>query len=76
MYEFKPAGRHKIGICTNIPCMLRGAEEIADCRKKRLGIGFGESTADGLFALRESNAWRPAAVPRCVKSMTKNIMKI
>ena len=53
MYELKPRGRHKIGICTNIACMLRGAEEIAECAKKRLGIGFGESTADGLFLLRE-----------------------
>ena len=53
MYDFKPRGRHKIGVCTNISCMLRGAEEIADCAKKRLGINFGETTADGLFTLRE-----------------------
>ncbi|MBS0350290.1 MAG: NAD(P)H-dependent oxidoreductase subunit E [Proteobacteria bacterium] len=53
MYELKPRGRHKIGICTNIACMLRGAEEIADCVKKRLGINFGESTPDGKFLLRE-----------------------
>jgi NADH-quinone oxidoreductase subunit E len=53
MYELKPRGRHKIGICTNISCLLRGAEDIADCAKQRLGINFGESTPDGLFALRE-----------------------
>src|ERR1700730_7367573 len=51
MYDLKPRGRHKIGICTNIACLLRGAEEIAECVKKRLGINFGECTKDGLFVL-------------------------
>ena len=54
MYDLKPRGRHKIGICTNISCLLRGAEQIAAAAKKRLGIDFGESTADGQFALRET----------------------
>jgi NADH-quinone oxidoreductase subunit E len=54
MYELKPRGRHKIGICTNLSCLLRGSEAIANAAKQRLGIGFGESTADGLFALRET----------------------
>lgn len=54
MYELKPRGKHKIGLCTNISCMLRGAGEIADCVKKRLGINFGESTHDGMFLLRET----------------------
>ena len=53
MYDLNPRGRHKIGICTNISCLLRGAEEIVEHAKKRLGIDFGESTADGKFALRE-----------------------
>jgi NADH-quinone oxidoreductase subunit E len=53
MYNLKPRGKHKISICTNLSCLLRGSEEIADCAKKRLGIDFGESTADGLFTLRE-----------------------
>ena len=34
MYELKPRGRHKIGICTNISCLLRGAEEIVRCSKR------------------------------------------
>lgn len=54
MYELKPRGRHKIGICTNISCLLRGSEEIANAAKQHLGIDFGESTADGQFALRET----------------------
>lgn len=54
MYELKPVGKHKINICTNISCMLRGADKIVDCAKEKLGINFGETTADGLFTLRES----------------------
>ncbi len=38
MYDLNPRGRHKISLCTNISCMLRGAENIADSMKKRLGI--------------------------------------
>lgn len=54
MYDLKPRGQHKISICTNIACLLRGSEAIVDCVKKRLGINFGESTPDGLFTLRET----------------------
>jgi len=53
MLELKPVGKHKISVCTNISCMLRGSEEIVSHFQKRLGIGFGETTADGLFTLKE-----------------------
>jgi NADH-quinone oxidoreductase subunit E len=54
MYELKPIGRHKINVCTNVSCMLRGSDEIVACLKKRLGIGLGETTPDKKFTLRES----------------------
>lgn len=53
MYDLKPVGRHKITLCTNLPCLLQGAGEIAEHLKKRLGIDFGETTADGRFTLKE-----------------------
>ena len=53
MYELKPVGKHKINVCTNISCMLRGSEEIVEHLEKRLGIKLGETTADGKFTLRE-----------------------
>ncbi len=53
MYELKPVGRHKICICTNVSCMLRGSEGIVAHLKKKLGIGFGETTHDGKFTLKE-----------------------
>lgn len=53
MYELSPCGRHKITLCTNLPCQLQGADAIAEHLKKRLGIDFGQTTADGRFTLRE-----------------------
>jgi NADH-quinone oxidoreductase subunit E len=53
MFETKPVGRHSISICTNISCMLRGADEIVARVEKKLGIKTGESTADGRFYLKQ-----------------------
>jgi NADH-quinone oxidoreductase subunit E len=52
MYDLKPVGRYKIGLCTNISCMLAGCDRIAEHLKKRLNIDFGETTADGRFTLK------------------------
>ncbi len=52
MYEHDPVGRHKISVCTNISCMLRGAEEVVAHLEKRLGIKAGETTTDGKFTLK------------------------
>lgn len=53
MYDLKPVGRHKLTICTNLPCALSGANNAAEYLKQKLGIGFGETTADGRFTLKE-----------------------
>ena len=56
MYNLKPVGRHKITICTNLPCALSGATRAAE-HLKRLGIGFNETTADGAFTLKEGECF-------------------
>ncbi len=53
MYELKPVGRHKICVCTNISCLLRGSDEVVAHLEQRLGIRMGETTADGRFTLKE-----------------------
>jgi NADH-quinone oxidoreductase subunit E len=53
MYDTRPVGRHKLTVCTNLPCALMGANEIADHLREKLGIGFGETTEDGRFTLKE-----------------------
>lgn len=53
MFDLKEVGKYKINVCTNISCMLRGAEDIIAHFEARLGIKVGETTADGKFTLRE-----------------------
>lgn len=53
MYDLEPVGRHKVTLCTNLPCQLQGADRIAEHLKARMGIDFNETTADGRFTLKE-----------------------
>jgi len=53
MYDLAPVGAKKIAVCTNLPCALLGGVHAADYIKKKLGIDFNETTADGLFTLKE-----------------------
>ena len=48
MYNLKPLGKHKVVICTNLPCALSGAEHAAEHLKAKLGCGFGETSASGV----------------------------
>ncbi len=52
MFETKPVGRHSVSICTNVSCMLRGAEDLVEHVEKKLGISLGESTVDGRIYLK------------------------
>lgn len=53
MYNLKPVGRHKVTVCTNLPCALSGGVDAAEHLKRRLGVGFNETTADGCVTLKE-----------------------
>jgi len=53
MYNLKPMGKHTITVCTNLSCTLGGAGDTVAYLQARLGIGFGEVSADGKFGLRE-----------------------
>ena len=52
MFETRPVGRRHVSVCTNISCMLRGADKIVEHIERRLGVKTGESTADGEFYLK------------------------
>lgn len=61
----KPAGKYVIQVCTNISCMLRGAEEVFDHCREKLGVDHKEVTRDGTFSLEEVEcigacSWAPA----------------
>ena len=53
MFETHPCGRHHVSICTNISCMLNGAEDLVRHCEKKLGIKLGESTPDGRIFLKQ-----------------------
>ncbi len=53
MYNTKPVGKHKISVCTNLPCALTNGVAAANYIKQKLGIDFRETTPDGLFTLVE-----------------------
>jgi len=66
MLTTKPRGKYNVQICTNIACMLRGADELFEHCAKKLGVEHKGTTADGLFSLEEVEcigacSWAPAA---------------
>jgi NADH-quinone oxidoreductase subunit E len=52
MFDREPQGRYVIKVCRNIACSLRGSERILAHLQQRLGIGIGETTADGRYTLK------------------------
>jgi NADH-quinone oxidoreductase subunit E len=53
MFQTRPVGRHNVAICTNVSCMLRGADDIVAHVESKLGIKLGESSADGRVYLKK-----------------------
>ena len=53
MFNLAPLGRHQVRVCTTTPCQLRGADAIVTACEAKLGIGMGETSADGEFSLGE-----------------------
>ena len=53
MYNRKPVGKFHVQVCTNLPCMLRGSDDVVAAAKAALGVDFGDMTDDGKFTLSE-----------------------
>ena len=62
MYNLKPSGKYKLTVCTCLPCGLQGSLEAADHLKAKLGIDFGETSADGRFTLKEGECMGACAM--------------
>jgi NADH-quinone oxidoreductase subunit E len=54
MYNQKPVGKYKLNVCTNLPCQLRDGAKALHHLERKLGISMGETTADGMFTLQQS----------------------
>ena len=53
MFNLQPVGRYHLQVCRTTPCWLRGADELTETCKRKLGIGLKGRTADGKFSLIE-----------------------
>ena len=65
MLHKKPWGKYHVQVCTNVSCLLVGAEGLLEHAKHSLGVGHKERTPDGLFSLEEVEcmgacSWAPA----------------
>ncbi len=54
MFNTRPVGRFKLNVCTNLPCALSGGGTAAEYLSKKLNVALGDTTADGVFTLQES----------------------
>lgn len=52
LFDLKPVGRHKVDVCTNISCKLRGSADVVKHLEQSLGIKLGETTSDNRITLR------------------------
>lgn len=50
-FTMEPKGEHDISICLGTACYVRGADKIVEAFRKEIGIGVGETTADGKFSI-------------------------
>jgi NADH-quinone oxidoreductase subunit E/NADH dehydrogenase (ubiquinone) flavoprotein 2 len=63
----RPVGKYHILICTNLACLLRGSDDIEACVKRKLGVGLGEVTADGLFSAIEFECLGSCTTAPCIQ---------
>lgn len=54
MYNQRPVGTFKLNVCTNLPCQLRDGAAALKYLENKLGIHMGQTTADGMFTLQQS----------------------
>ena len=62
-----PVGKYHILICTNLACLLQGSDEIEACIKRKLGVGLGQVTPDGLFSAIEFECLGSCTTAPCIQ---------
>lgn len=67
MLHTEPVGTYVVSVCTNIACLLRGAEELLEHAGASLGIGVGGTTTDGTITLEEAECLADCDRAPCVQ---------
>ena len=57
MYHLKPVGKHVLTVCTCVPCALSGGVHAGEYLKQKLGVDYGEISADGKFTVKEGECF-------------------
>jgi NADH-quinone oxidoreductase subunit E len=66
MFHLEPVGTHTIEVCTNVCCGLVNAQAVLEAFAQELGIGPGETTADGEITLRAVECLGGCSTPTIV----------
>lgn len=53
MYNRTPVGKYVLGVCRTLPCALCGSDGLYEYLKEKLGIGWDETTEDGVFTIQQ-----------------------
>ena len=67
MFKHHPVGRYLVGVCTNLSCMILGADELLAHAESTLGIRTGSTTADGLFTIEEMQCLAACGGAPCIQ---------
>ena len=66
MYHLQPVGQHMVEVCTNVCCGLVNAQAVLEAFERELGVGPGETTADGAVTLRAVECLGGCSTPTIV----------
>src|SRR5580658_5462846 len=67
MLHTEPVGTYVVAVCTNIACLLGGAQELLEHAESSLGVRAGGTTPDGVFTLEESECLADCDRTPCVQ---------
>jgi NADH-quinone oxidoreductase subunit E len=67
MFKRRPVGRYLVNVCTNISCMLLGADELVHHAEATLGIKVGDTTPDGLITLEGAECLAACTEAPCLQ---------
>ena len=68
MFNLKPVGRHHLQVCMTLSCSLMGADRLFRHLQRKLGVGHGETTADGRFTLRKVECLAACGYGPCLQA--------
>ena len=67
MFKFRPVGKYVVGVCTNISCLLLGADELLEHAERSLGVRAGATTEDGMITLEDVECIAACTLAPCIQ---------